>query len=97
MNRILLALTIFLPCTALADSDCRVVEYQDYYEVVCLGNEKSIPESEPSEKETAVSEKQTQSFTAKTAGPGHISRSRLDAAIKTRNKLIQSERQKVNF
>jgi len=40
-------LLILLPTMALAATDCHVVEYQDHYEAVCTGDEKSVPDSAP--------------------------------------------------
>jgi hypothetical protein len=33
-----LMVLIMLPCAALADGNCRVIEYQDHYDVECVGD-----------------------------------------------------------
>lgn len=39
-NLILFAGVAFLPCIAFAAKDCRVIEYPDHYEAVCVGDPK---------------------------------------------------------
>lgn len=97
MSRIFLSLILLLPHTVLAASDCHVVEYQDYYEVICLGNENPVSDPEPPDSKSTLPAEKVKTDTADSPRLGRISRSRLEAAIKTRNKLIQSERQKGNF
>lgn len=53
MGRIVLAAIVLLPRMVFATTDCRVVEYPDHYEAVCVGDEKSGPV----QAKTAVKEK----------------------------------------
>lgn len=44
--RIIISLVMMLfPCTALAGTDCRVIEYPDHYEAVCIGSAEQTPAS----------------------------------------------------
>lgn len=37
MRKIILLMMVLLPCTAFANSDCRIIEYPDHTEAVCVG------------------------------------------------------------
>lgn len=54
MGRIVLVAMVLLPRMVFAATDCRVVEYPDHYEAVCVGDEKNGPVQA---KKTAVQEK----------------------------------------
>lgn len=41
---ILFAGLVLLPCLVFAVTDCRVVEYPDHFEAVCVGDPKYTPE-----------------------------------------------------
>ena len=43
---ILLVMLLF-PFTAFAATDCRVIEYPDHYEAVCVGDAAQTPASQP--------------------------------------------------
>ena len=45
MRYILTAILLIIPALAMAQTDCRVVELKDRLEVVCVGDEKPVPES----------------------------------------------------
>ncbi|ABQ27219.1 hypothetical protein [Geotalea uraniireducens] len=53
MGRIVLVAMVLLPRMVFAATDCRVVEYPDHYEAVCVGSEKYGPV----QAKTAVQEK----------------------------------------
>jgi len=56
MGRIVLLAMVLLPRMVFAATDCRIVEYPDHYEAVCIGSEKYGPV----QAKTAVQEKQAQ-------------------------------------
>jgi hypothetical protein len=39
--------TILVPCLASAGTVCKVTEFPEHYEVVCIGDEKAVPITEP--------------------------------------------------
>lgn len=43
MRKYILAGMVLLPSMVIAGTDCRVVEYADHYDLVCVGDEKSGP------------------------------------------------------
>jgi hypothetical protein len=45
MRKIILLGMVLLPCMAFADSDCRVVEFADHYEAICVGSAEQTPAS----------------------------------------------------
>ena len=45
MRKIISLLTFLLPCTAFAGTDCRVVEFPDHYEAICVGTAEQTPAS----------------------------------------------------
>ena len=38
MRALLLAVIMLMPCATLAATNCRIVEYSDHYEAVCIGD-----------------------------------------------------------
>lgn len=38
MRKIISLVMVLLPCTAFAATNCRVIEYPDHYEAVCVGD-----------------------------------------------------------
>ena len=45
MRKIISLVMVLLPCTAFAATNCRVIEYPDHYEAVCVGSAEQIPAS----------------------------------------------------
>jgi hypothetical protein len=45
MRKLILLVMVLLPCTAFAGTDCRVVEYPDHYEAICVGDSEKTPSS----------------------------------------------------
>jgi hypothetical protein len=45
MRKFISLVMLFLPCTAFAGTDCRIVEYPDHYEAICTGNAEQSPAS----------------------------------------------------
>jgi hypothetical protein len=43
MKRLIFTGLALVPCAVFAATDCRVVEYPDHYEAVCVGTEKNNP------------------------------------------------------
>lgn len=43
MKTLFILLTMMIPCLVFAASDCNVAEYDDHFEAVCTGNEKTSP------------------------------------------------------
>ena len=41
MRKIITIGMVLLPCMAFANTDCRVINYPDHYEAVCIGDEKA--------------------------------------------------------
>lgn len=125
---------LFVPCMAIAFTDCRINDFQDHSELVCIGDEKAVPGSsqiakqavtavtvgkeDPARKDAqqkdismgpgagrvpkaGVSTNQETTDTASAAasvpedpvyGPrsGRMSKSRVEAAINARNKVLQN-------
>jgi hypothetical protein len=93
--RILIALGMLaLPCMAFAATDCRVIEYQDHYEAICTGDEKTGPVVNQSTKEPAPSAMQNRTDPPNDSRPSHMTRTRVEAAINARNKLYWGEQSK---
>lgn len=45
MRKIISLLMVLLPCMAFAATDCRVIEYPDHSEAVCVGDAEQTPTS----------------------------------------------------
>jgi hypothetical protein len=43
MSKIISVVMLLLPCQVFAATDCRVVEYPDHYEAVCVGEPRPVP------------------------------------------------------
>ena len=43
MGKIISLVIVLLPCAAFAATDCRIVEYADHYEAVCVGTAELTP------------------------------------------------------
>lgn len=59
MKTIILLMMVLLPCTALAASDCRIVEYPDHTEAVCVGDEPTPASFQKAGQEQLPGEGQT--------------------------------------
>lgn len=59
MRKIISLGMVLLPCTAFAATDCRVVEYPDHYEAVCIGDAEQKPASQIAEQEQITGQEQT--------------------------------------
>ncbi|KAB0670437.1 hypothetical protein F6V30_09825 [Oryzomonas sagensis] len=45
MKKIILPGIVLMPCVVFGATDCRVVEYPDHYEAVCIGTTEQVPVS----------------------------------------------------
>ena len=52
MKVFILIIAVLMPGLVFAGTQCRVTEFSDYYEVVCIGDEKAVPAPEASYKTT---------------------------------------------
>jgi hypothetical protein len=51
---LLLFIAAAVPCIANAGTDCKLVEYPDHYEAVCVGDEKYVPQETGNSKPVTV-------------------------------------------
>ncbi|HEX9080363.1 MAG TPA: hypothetical protein VF795_12290 [Desulfuromonadaceae bacterium] len=104
MKKIVMIGTVLLPSLACAATDCRVVEYPDHYEAICMGDGNSGPVSAP-----VAAPSQPSVSSPPVAAPqgvvpslpqvhrqGRPPRTVTDAARTERNKMILEEQRK-NF
>ena len=42
---------MLVPCMASAATDCRVAEYPDHYEAICIGNPRPVEQRQPVQPE----------------------------------------------
>jgi len=45
MRKIILLVIVLLPCTTFAATNCRIIEYPDHYEAICVGDAEQTPAS----------------------------------------------------
>lgn len=83
MKLFISVLLVLMPCSAIAASDCQVVEYPDHNEVVCVGDEKAEPSTQsptpqrtdlPARNDNSITtdESSTQASSPKTSAPADI-------------------------
>ncbi len=69
MKTLLITIALLIPTLAFAHTDCKIVQYEDHNEAVCIGDEKPIPEAaqRPAAalaRETAAAPAKQQTFSA---------------------------------
>ena len=50
---------VLVSCAALAETDCRYVEYPDHYEAICTGSAQPLPDPQKKSVSAAVPEQAT--------------------------------------
>ena len=60
---------LLLPSIVFAATDCRIIEYPDHYEAVCVGDEKNRPEQEQRAMKAQIPVPVKTEVPAKVAGP----------------------------
>ncbi len=105
MKKIIVAVMVLLPQVLFAQTDCWVQEYPDHYLAVCNGDgkaERPVPNQSPATRQpTTATQQVTPLQTAVQSSPAaaenaprpgrRMSKSRLEAAIIARNKLLQNK------
>jgi len=77
MRRIILLMMVLLPGMAFAATDCRIVEYPDHTEAVCVGDAEQTGQQQISGQEQAVASAETPEMELPDVPPEKIVRNEL--------------------
>jgi len=56
MKTFLSAAIVMMPCMAFAAVDCRIIEYEDHFEAVCVGDAQQTPTPPGATEQERISE-----------------------------------------